>query len=34
VINLFAFGMRPSVPIFVGGALIVAGGMVITFWKA
>jgi small multidrug resistance family-3 protein len=34
VINLFAFEMRPSVPIFVGGALIVAGGMVITFWKA
>jgi len=34
VINYFWFEMKPSVPIFVGGALIVAGGMVITFWRA
>ncbi len=34
VINFFGFGMRPTMPIFLGGALIVAGGMVITFWKA
>jgi len=34
VINFLGFGMKPSLPIFVGGALIVAGGMVITFWKA
>ena len=34
LINLFAFGIRPGMPIYCGGALIVAGGMVMTFWKA
>jgi small multidrug resistance family-3 protein len=34
IINLFAFGMKPSLPIYCGGALIVAGGMLMTFWKA
>jgi len=33
VINFFAFDVRPGAPIFVGGALIVAGGMVMTFWR-
>ncbi len=33
VINYFAFGMAPGAPIFVGGTLIVAGGMVMTFWR-
>jgi hypothetical protein len=33
IINLFAFGMKPSLPIYCGGALIVAGGMLMTFWK-
>ena len=28
------FGQQPTTPILVGGSLIVAGGMVITFWKA
>jgi drug/metabolite transporter superfamily protein YnfA len=32
VINLVFFHARPDVPIFVGGALIVAGGLIITFW--
>jgi drug/metabolite transporter superfamily protein YnfA len=32
--NLLAFGMRPGTPILVGGALIVAGGLVITLWKS
>jgi len=27
------FGQGPTTPIMVGGSLIVAGGMVITFWK-
>ena len=34
LINLFAFGIRPGLPIYCGGALIVAGGMIMTFWKA
>ena len=33
IINFFAFGVRPGTPIFAGGALIVAGGMVMTFWR-
>ena len=32
--NLFVFSIRPSVPIVIGGALIAAGGLVITLWKA
>jgi hypothetical protein len=28
------FHQAPTTPILVGGALIVAGGAVITFWKA
>jgi drug/metabolite transporter superfamily protein YnfA len=31
-INLFAFGVQPSLPIFIGGALIISGGLIITFW--
>jgi hypothetical protein len=27
------FGQSPTMPIYAGGALIVAGGLVITFWK-
>jgi len=27
------FGQTPTLPILTGGALIVAGGVVITFWK-
>ena len=34
LINLFVFGMRPGLPILCGGALILAGGMLMTFWKA
>ena len=34
VINLVAFHVRPDLPILVGGALIVSGGLVITFWHA
>ena len=28
------FGQQPTLPIYVGGALIVLGGLVITFWHA
>jgi hypothetical protein len=34
VINLVFFHVRPDVPILVGGAFIVAGGLIITFWHA
>ena len=33
VVAKVRFGQEPTPPIMVGGALIVAGGMVITFWK-
>jgi small multidrug resistance family-3 protein len=34
VLNAFAFGVRPTPPILVGGLLILAGGAVITLWKS
>jgi small multidrug resistance family-3 protein len=34
LINWAAFGVRPTLPIGVGGALIAAGGLAITFWRA
>ena len=33
VVAKVRFGQTPTVPIYVGGALIVGGGLVITFWK-
>lgn len=33
VINFVFFQVRPDASIFVGGALIVAGGLVITLWQ-
>jgi len=33
VINYIAFSKVPTLPIMVGGILVVAGGMIITFWK-
>jgi drug/metabolite transporter superfamily protein YnfA len=33
IINLLAFGTRPTMPILAGGTLILAGGMLMTFWK-
>ena len=33
VINWAGFGQKPTLPILVGGALIVAGGLVITLWR-
>lgn len=33
VINCFAFRALPTVPIIVGGLLIVVGGAVVSFWK-
>jgi len=33
VINFIAFRVFPSLPILVGGALVIAGGLIITFWR-
>ncbi len=33
VVNFVAFRTLPTVPIVVGGLLIIAGGALITFWK-
>ncbi len=32
-INFIIFHKTPSLPIIVGGVLVVAGGLIITFWK-
>jgi len=33
VINFAFFQTLPNLPILVGGTLIVAGGLIVTFWK-
>jgi small multidrug resistance family-3 protein len=33
VINFVAFRALPTLPIVLGGALVIAGGVIITFWK-
>jgi hypothetical protein len=33
VINLVAFRTLPNLPIVVGGSLIIAGGLIVTFWR-
>lgn len=33
LINLLGFGVKPTLPIVIGGLLIVAGGLTITFWQ-
>jgi len=34
VVNFFAFRTLPTAPILVGGALILAGGLIVSFWRA
>jgi small multidrug resistance family-3 protein len=34
VVSFVTFRASPSLPIFVGGALIVSGGLIVTFWQA
>lgn len=34
IVNFAFFRTLPTIPILVGGALVVAGGAIITFWKA
>ena len=33
LINFLAFDSVPTLPILAGGALIIAGGMIVSFWK-
>jgi small multidrug resistance family-3 protein len=33
VINFVAFRTLPTMPILAGGALVIAGGAIITFWR-
>jgi small multidrug resistance family-3 protein len=33
IITFVTFRTTPSLPILVGGALIVAGGLIVTFWR-
>jgi len=32
-INYIGFGQKPTASIIVGGALIIAGGVIISFWR-
>jgi drug/metabolite transporter superfamily protein YnfA len=34
IINRVAFGIAPSAPVLLGGALILSGALVMTFWRA
>jgi small multidrug resistance family-3 protein len=34
VVNFIAFRSLPTLPILAGGALIVAGGAIVTFWQS
>lgn len=34
IINYLVFRSLPGLPVWVGGALVVAGGLIITFWRA
>jgi len=31
--NYIAFGTLPTLPVITGGTLVIAGGLIITFWK-
>ncbi len=33
ITNLVFFGARPDLPIYIGGVLIVTGGLIITLWR-
>jgi len=34
IINFVAYHTLPTLPVWLGGALVVAGGLVITFWRS
>ena len=33
LINFIAFHILPTLPVMVGGAMLVTGGLIVTFWK-
>ena len=33
VVNFFTFRTAPTLPVLVGGSLVVAGGLIVTFWQ-
>ena len=33
ITNVVVFGSPPGMPVWFGGMLIVAGGLIVTFWK-
>lgn len=33
IINLLVFRTPPGLPVWVGGTLVVAGGLIVTFWR-
>jgi hypothetical protein len=33
IINFLVFRTLPGLPVWLGGALVVAGGLIITFWR-
>jgi hypothetical protein len=33
VVSYFSFGTLPTLPVLAGGALIVIGGLIVSFWK-
>jgi small multidrug resistance family-3 protein len=34
LITFIAFRTLPTVPVMLGGAMIVTGGLIVSFWKA
>ena len=34
IINFVAFRTLPGLPVWLGGGLVVAGGLIVTFWRA
>lgn len=33
ITNLIVFGSPPGIPVWLGGIMIIAGGLIVSFWK-
>ncbi len=33
LVNFLVFHVRPDMPTLIGGVFVVAGGLIITFWR-
>ena len=33
IVNYISFRISPGMPVIIGGSLIVAGGLIVTFWN-